>query len=123
MPLDIGRFARFPNTFFGSGTAATLGQSASLLFIALCEHANRDGENFFKASDRALAADTGLSTRTICDARKRLIEYSLISCARDEGRSYTYTLKKLALPWMPIRKRSRPKRKPRGYHALRKAAM
>lgn len=119
MPVDIGSFTKIPNRFFGSGKAAALGSSASLLYIALCERANRDGSNSFKASDRTIAADTGLSPRTIFDARKRLIENQLVSCNRGEGESYFYTLGALTLPWVPVKQRPRAKRKPRALHALR----
>jgi len=119
MPVDIGPYSQIPNRFFGSGKAAALGPSTSLFYLALCEHANRAGENCFKASDRALASDTGLSTRTICDARKRLIENRLVFCSREDGQSYNYTLQRPELPWVPIKQRPRQKQKPRAIHASR----
>ena len=115
--VDVGPYTKIPNKFFGSGTAAKLGCSASLVFLALCEHANRESSNTFKASDRALASETGLGTRTICDARKRLQEYGLISTSRPEGQSYSYTLPKLSLRWVPLVERPRNKRKPRAIYA------
>jgi hypothetical protein len=117
--VDIGPFSKIPNRLFGSGTAAILGTSATLLFVALCEHANRNSSNIFSASDRALAADTGLSPRTICEARKALQERSLLSVERMEGRSYSYTLLKRELGWVPVKDRQREKRKPRALHAGR----
>jgi hypothetical protein len=68
--VDIGPYARIPNRFFGSGMGARLGSSAGYLYIALCDHANRNGSNTFKLSDKALAGDTAIATRTICDARR-----------------------------------------------------
>ena len=118
MPVDIGPYSKIPNRFFGSGKAAALGPSASFTYVALCEHANRAGRNRFRASDRALAADTGLSTRTICEARKRLIENQLVLCAREEGQSYTYTLERPELRWVPIKQRPRRKKNPRGNSRL-----
>ena len=102
MPVDIGPYTKIPNKFFGSGTAAKLGCSASIVFLALCEHANRAENNTVKASDRALASETGLGPRTICDARKRLCECRLISFSRAEGQSYIYTIPKLSLEWVPL---------------------
>ncbi len=90
--VDVGPYTKIPNRFFGSGTAANLGCSASLVYLALLEHANRNSSNTFKASDRAIASETGLGTRTICNARKRLSERGLISISRPEGQSYTYTV-------------------------------
>jgi|ERR1035437_5572652 hypothetical protein len=121
--VDIGPYSKIPNKFFGSGTAAKLGKTASLLFLALCEHANRVSSNTFKVSDRALASETGLGTRTICDARKRLNEYGLISNSRSEGQSYNYTLPKLLLQWVPLEKRPRIKRKPRAIYAQRTGSL
>jgi hypothetical protein len=116
--VDVGPYTKIPNRFFGSSTAAKLGCSASLVYLALLEHANRNSSNTFKASDQALASETGLGTRTICDARKRLCEHSLISIYRPEGQSYTYTICKPSLEWIPLAQRPRAKRKPRALHAL-----
>ena len=117
MPVEIGPYSKIPSKFFGSGTAANLKPSAALLFLALCEQANRHNSNTFKASDKALASETGLGTRTICDARKRLAERGLITCSRQMGQSYEYTIPKLSLQWVPLAERLRPKQKPRANHA------
>ena len=115
--LDIGPWARFPNKFFGSGMARKVGTSASVLYFALCEAANRNREpsNTFKASDKALASDTGLGTRTITDARTKLLENKLVSFSREPGESYTYTLLKQDLKWVKRSDRPRQKLKPRAY--------
>jgi hypothetical protein len=114
--VELGAFTKIPNKFFGSGQAHELKPSASLLYLALCEHANRNGSNTFKASDKALASETTLSTRTICDARKRLVEKGLITVTLEPGQSYFYTLTVPSLEWVPLAKRPRGKLKPRGYH-------
>ena len=116
---DLGPFSKMPSKIFGSGTAAMLGTSASLCYLALCEQANRNSSNTFKASDRAIASETGLSPRTVCDARKRLIEKGLIQCARQHGQSFTYTLLKQSLNWVPLADRPRPKRRPRAIFTTR----
>jgi hypothetical protein len=117
--VEIGPYSKMPAKFFGSGTASSLGPSAALVFIALCEQANRNNSNTFKASDKALASETGLGTRTIFDARKCLGERGLISFSRPEGQSYTYTIPKLSLPWVPFADRLRSKQKPRALHNSR----
>jgi Helix-turn-helix domain len=121
VPVDIGLYSKMPSKFFGSGMASILGPSASLLFLALCEHSNRNSSNIFKASDEALASDTRLAPRTICDARKRLIEYGLISCSREPGQSHKYTIVKQKFEWKPLKQRVRRKLKPRALHAVRTA--
>ncbi len=114
LPLvEIGQFTKIPNRFFSSGTASKIGQSASLLYLALCENANRNGENTFSASDRALASETGLSPRTIRDARITLAETGLIRSSREPGRSYVYTLLPLELKWVRLENRPRQKQRPR----------
>lgn len=118
VPVDIGLYSKMPSKFFGSGMVSILGPSASLLYLDLCEHSNRHSKTVFMASDEALASDTGLAPRTICDARKRLIEYRLITCSRDPGKSHTYTILKQKLEWKPLKQRVRRKLKPRALHAV-----
>jgi DNA-binding transcriptional ArsR family regulator len=119
--VDIGPFARFPNKFFGSGMARKVGASASLLYFAFCENANRNKvpSNSFKASDKALASETGLSPRTIRDARTKLYENELVSYSREPGQSYIYTLLRQELKWLKRSERPRQKRKPRAMAAAR----
>jgi hypothetical protein len=119
--VEIGRYSKMPRMFFGSGKASSLGPSAALVFLALCEHANRNNSNTFKASDRALASDTGLGTRTICDARKRLEEFALISCSAQKGQSFVYTLLNYLFEWIRLEERPRKRRKPRANQANRMA--
>jgi hypothetical protein len=121
--VEIGPYTKIPNRLFGSGIAQRIGPSASLLYLALCEHANRESANTFKgSSDRALASETGISPRTLCDARKKLVEYRLITCSREKGQSFMYTLFPLPLEWVPLADRLRPKQKPRALYAPRAPA-
>jgi len=120
--VDIGAFTKIPNKFFSSGTASAIGASASLFYLALCENANRNSSTEFKASDRAISSETGLGTRTIIDARKRLLEKGLISCVREKGESYVYTLLKLELSWVRLKDRPRADCKPRAYYVIRTEA-
>jgi len=111
-----------PRMFFGSGTAASLGPPATVLFLALCEHANRKGENTFKVSDNSLAADSSYSPRTICDARKLLQERGLITCSRADGASYVYTLQAYSFEFIRVENRRRKKKLPRANYGTRKGA-
>jgi DNA-binding transcriptional ArsR family regulator len=119
--VDIGLFARFPNRFFSSGMARKIGTSASVLYFAFCENANRNQKpsNTFKASDKALASETGLSPRTIRDARIKLLENGLVSYSRERGQSFTYTLLRQELKWIKLSERPRQKRRPRAMAAVR----
>jgi hypothetical protein len=117
--VDIGPYTQIPNRFFGSGMAARLGPSAAFIYLALCDHANRNSSMSFKASDKALASETTIAPRTICNARKKLTEYGLISWKREKGQSYVYTLLKPSWEWKPLKERPRRKLKPRALHAFR----
>jgi hypothetical protein len=117
--LDIGPFTKIPSKFFGSGLAARLGPSASLVYLALCEHGNRNSRNSFTASDKALSGDTTLGARTIYEARKKLSECGLITYSREPGNSYVYRLLVPSLEWKPLKERLRNKLKPRALHASR----
>ena len=114
-PLDIGWWTKIPNKFFSSGMACKVGPSASLLYLALCENANRPQPptNTFKASDKALASETGLSPRTLRDVRIKLVENGLIDYRREPGQCYTYVLLPQKLKWIKLAERPRQKRKPR----------
>jgi hypothetical protein len=119
---DIGLWARFPKNFFGSGMARKLGPSASVLYIALCENANRPQppSNTFRARDRDLAWETGLSPRTIRNVRIKLSESGLAEYRREPGQNYTYTLLRQELKWFKLAERTpRQKRRPRGMAARR----
>ena len=118
--VDIGNFTKVPHCLFGSGTAARLGKSASLLYVALCERANREGGNTFKTSDAALASETSLAPRTISGLRKKLVENGLVEVTRERGQSFSYTLLGQAFEWKQLKHRPRSKRKPRAYGALTK---
>lgn len=120
--VEIGRFTMLPRMLFGSGMAAKLGQSATLLYVALWEHANRNSGNTFKASDSALASDTGLAPRTISGLRQKLLDNGLVEVSRKPGQSSLYTLLPQAFEWMQVDLRPRRKRNPRAYGALTKQA-
>jgi len=119
--VDIGPFAKFPNKFFSSGMARKVGRSGSLLYFALCENANRYRvpSNTFKASDKALASETGLSPRTMRNVRIKLWENGLVEYSREPGESYTYTLLPQCLKWLKRTERLRHKQQPRAMFARR----
>lgn len=119
---SIGRFARFPYRLFGSGLGAALGTSAGWLYVALCDQANRSSSVRFRVTDRTLAANTGLSERTIIDLRKHLAEKGLIEFSVSPGQRPVYELK--AIPETDIHPSERPreKRKPRGRSSAKNAS-
>jgi hypothetical protein len=117
--VDVGDYTKIPNRLFGSGMAAKLKPTASLFYVALCDHANRNGSNTFKVSDKVLASDTLLAPRTFCNARKRLEEFGLVSLTRQPGERYTYSILKPSLHWVSSSKRPRPKQRPRALHGLK----
>ena len=118
--VDLGFFSKFPCRLFGSGLAQKLGASACVLYVALCEHANRNDSNTFTASDKTLAWETALSPRTIKHVRVKLLENRLVQYSRQPGQNYTYTLVRQKLAWFKPKDRPpRLKLKPRGIAARR----
>jgi hypothetical protein len=113
------RYFRVPGQLFGSGLAQTLGPSATLLYVALWENGNRQNppSNTFGTTDKKLSSETRLSPRTIRDARNRLIEKYLISCTREPGAKFEYTLLPQSLKWTPTEQRLRVKKRPRANHS------
>lgn len=121
MPVNIGDFFKVPNKFFGSGLAAKLGSSTAIVYTALCECANRAwprSSDKFSISDRSLAADTGLSPRTIGKARRSLVAARLVTCERERGCSFTYTLLPQAFKPVSRQLRQRQKRRPRAHQSM-----
>lgn len=124
MTVEIGPWFKMPNNIFRSGTAAKLGKMETLLYAALCEFANGEGENTFRASDKQLASVTGIGTRTICDARKKLLEEHLIECLpRPKGQTFTYKLCPVSLRFMRLEERVRRKDRPRALHGRSTSAI
>lgn len=117
-------FFKVPGKLFASGTAQSLGTSATLLYVALWEHANRPNfpSNTFETTNKRLSSETGLSPRTIRDARNRLIEKGLIQCQQPPGAQFVYTLLPQDLRSIPKEdRRPRTKRRPRAYQFKRAA--
>jgi hypothetical protein len=103
-----------PYRLFSSGLGAKLGPSAGWLYAALCSYANDDSSVTFSMSNNAIASDTGMSARTIGDAKKKLREVGLIEYSSVPGRRDEYTLKKPDLERIKRGERPRAKKKPRG---------
>lgn len=112
--VDIGGFFKVPNRLFGSGLAAKLGVSVTVVYVSLCDAANRKSSLSFSVSDETLSANTGLGKSTIRSARKTLVEVGLITYTMKAGSSAEYWLKTPELKWTPIKDRKRPPKKPRG---------
>ena len=113
-------FFKVPGKLFASGLAQTLRTSATLLYCALWENANRPTfpSNTFETTDKRLSFETGLSPRTIRDARNRLKEKGLIQCVRPFGAKFAYTLLPQDLKSIPKEeRRPRTKKRPRGYQS------
>ena len=119
--VDVGpRFFMVPGQLFGSGLAQTLGSTATLLYVALWENANRQKRpsNTFGTTVRKLSSETGLGPRTIRDARNRLIEKGLLRCTRGAGEKFEYTLLPQNLKWTPVDERPRALKRPRAMQSM-----
>jgi hypothetical protein len=111
---SLGPWARFPYRLFGSGLAAAVGDSALCLYFALLDQANRNGSIRFAVRDKVLAANTGISERTLTDLRKRLVRHGLIDVSVAPGQKPYYELKGITDTDIRPDERPREKGKPRG---------
>jgi DNA-binding transcriptional ArsR family regulator len=119
--FDAGpHFFRVPGQLFGSGLGQSLGASAGWLYVALWENANRQRppNNTFGTTDKKLSSETGLSPRTIRNARNRLIEKGLLHCTREDGAKFEYTLSPQNLKWTRTDERPRAKKQPRAMQSV-----
>ena len=112
--VDFGPFFQVNYRLFSSGLGAKLGPSAGWLYMALCSYANDNLSMTFSVSNKALARDTGMSPRTIGEAKKILVNHGLIECTMEPGRRVRFTMKKPDLERMTPAARPRAKHKPRG---------
>jgi hypothetical protein len=113
----FGGYARMPYNLHRSGIAARIGPDAVALYAGLLDQANRNSSTRFKVADRKLAANTGISTRTILELRKVLIEAGLVKYTVERGYSGVYELLPLNAIEVPIKDRPLRKKRPRGRSA------
>jgi|SRR5579864_4924795 len=71
------------------------------LYLYLLEESERCCTREIRATDAQVTALVGTASRTLCNARKKLTEYGLITCKAGQGNRYTYTIcnPKTGLPY------------------------
>lgn len=111
---DIGPYFRMPYRLFSSGLGAKLGPSAGWLYAALCSYANDHSSLTFSVSNKTISSDTGMSARTIGEAKRELRERCLIEYSSKPGSRDQFTLKRPELERIKRGERTIAKKKPRG---------
>src|SRR6476646_6914261 len=71
------------------------------LYLYLLEESERRCTREIAATDAQIRSLIGAASRTLCNARKKLTEYGLITCKSGQGNRYTYTIcnPKTGLPY------------------------
>ena len=67
-------------------------QGEKELYIFLMEQSEYRVSRVIKATDAEIAGRVSVKSRTLCNARKKLQEYGLLTCARGDGNKYMYTI-------------------------------
>ena len=71
------------------------------LYLYLLEESERRCTREIAATDAQITSLIGTASRTLCNARKKLVEYGLITCKAGLGNRYTYAIcnPKTCLPY------------------------
>jgi len=88
----LPRYSGFPPEIFEDGLVPQMQNTAFRLYIFLCRSSDRKSSLQFAVFDKEICQQTGSSPRALCSARNELKRFGLISCDRDPGGSYTYSL-------------------------------
>jgi hypothetical protein len=103
---------------FRSGLWRNLKPGEKDLYLYLMEESERCCTREIRATDAQMTTLVGTASRTLCNARKKLTEYGLITCKAGQGNRYTYAIcdPKTGLPYpgdprtpMVVPRRDRPK--------------
>jgi len=86
------KFFGVPQAVIRSGTWAQMKPTEQSLYIGLLHESERYRTRELQRTDAQLCQLTGLSSRSFCNARKKLQEHRLFLYKRGRGNSYIYTL-------------------------------
>jgi len=92
MSVRLPRWFGVAPELFELGHVAAIGDGAVRLYFLLCWMSDRKSSRRFEIKDSHIAKMTGLSKRSLSNARKQLSGRGLAVCSRDQGGHYTYTL-------------------------------
>ena len=92
MTIRFPRWFGVPPELFEFGHVAAIGDGAVRLYVFLCWISDRKSSRVFEVKDSYIEEMTGLSKRSMSNARKQLSGRRLTVCSRDPGGYFTYTL-------------------------------
>jgi hypothetical protein len=106
----IDRFFGVPQAVVRLGIWAEMKPTEQSLYICLMHDSERYKTRELRRTDAELSTLSGLSSRSFCNARKKLQERRLFVCKRGSGNSYVYTLcdPETGQPWPGDPKRAVP---------------
>lgn len=92
MTVMFDRHFGFPHFVIRSGVWAEMKPSEQSLYVCLLHESERCSTREIQRTDSSVCLLTGLSSRTLCNARKKLQERGLLVCRRAHGNIYIYTI-------------------------------
>jgi replication initiation and membrane attachment protein DnaB len=97
----VERYFGVPQQVIRRGTWAKLKPSEQSLYICLLHDSERYSSRELRRTDAQMTELTGVSSRALCDARKKLQEHGLIQYRRSSGNVYVYAIcnPETKLPW------------------------
>lgn len=101
MTVMFDRFFGVPQQIIRSGLWAKMKPTEQSVYICLLHESERYRSRELARTDYQLREIVGVSSRALCNARKKLVERRLVQCVRRTGNVYVYTLCNLetGLPW------------------------
>jgi len=95
-------FFGVPQFVVRSGLWAQMRPTEQSLYICLLHDSERCSTRELLRTDAQICKLAGLSSRSLCNARKKLQERGLCLCIRNSGNRYTYTLcnPETQQPWL-----------------------
>lgn len=92
MTVMIDRFFGLPQSLIRSGVWANMKPSEWSLYVCLMHDSEQYRTRELVRTDAQLCQSTGMSSRALCDARKKMQERGLVVCERTTGNVYLYTI-------------------------------
>lgn len=92
MSVMFPKYFGMPHAVIRSGLWAKMKPSEQSLYVALMHDSERYRTRALERSDAQIRELAGLSSRALCDARKKLQERGLICCERGLGNVYRYAI-------------------------------
>ena len=101
MTVMLDKFFGVPQSVVRNGCWATLTPSEQSFYIIILHESERYCTREIQRSDAQIRELSGVSSRALCNARKKLAERGLVAYSKHRGNLYIYDLcnPETGLPW------------------------